>query len=123
MGSSTNTATVIIVCIGLVLLSAVIAFPGQGMIAVGVLMIIGGGVGIVKPPNAMTEISSMILFVGGGLTVGIGLAVIQLQEIRRILAPKASAPPPQPDKSAEWVDPWKPSREQPTEPAPGRNPG
>ena len=125
MDSSANIVTVIFVCLGLGLLWAVIALPGQGMVAVGALMIVGGGFGLMKAQTGMNEISSMILFVGGGLTVGVGLAVIQLQEVRRLLTPTTTPPTPTlpPAKDAEWVDPWKPkpSGEPPTEPAPQRS--
>ena len=125
MGASTNIVTVIFVCLGLVLLWAVIAFPGQGMVAVGVLMIFGGGFGLMKAATAMNEIPSMILFVGGGLTVGVGLAVIQLQEVRRLLTPTTTPPTPTLPlaKDAEWVDPWKPkpNGEPPTDPAQPRS--
>ena len=125
MGASNDTVTVIFACLGLGLLWAVIALPGQGMVAVGALMILGGGFSLMKAQTGMNEISSMILFVGGGLTVGVGLTVIQLQEIRRLLSPTTSAPPPTlpPAKDAERVDPLKPkpSGEPAADPSPHRS--
>lgn len=111
MNTSSDLTTVIFIVLGLGLLWAVISLPGQGMVAVGALMIMGGGFGLVTAKSGTHEISSMILFVGGGLTVGVGLTVIQLQEIRTLLKPSTPSDATKPQGSGQPDgDTPKPSR-------------
>lgn len=85
MGLSSEVMSVIAIGLAIAFVVAAVVYTGRVMVVAGALMVLAGGFSAVTAPGGLAQTSSIILFVGGCLTVGIGLAVIQLQAIRELL--------------------------------------
>ena len=66
-----------------VFLFLVVKYPGQAMVAAGIAMLVGGVAASLFAKTALNEITAALGLVGGLISVGLGLAVIQLVAIRK----------------------------------------